>query len=574
MQTRKPRLRYLALLLTIGLMLGGVALAASIQNSLGLVIVTEVDFQAADGSNIHSTLQRPTYATSSNPLPGVVVYHGVLQNKEWLMAFGIELARRGFVVLTPDANGHGNSDSGSGSGLASLEYMASLEYVDSASIGVIGHSMGGGILGSAIEQASIDVRAVVLVGSWVGNTWNTSFPRNLLVTVGDFDSFFSGRNLTSLEDAFGTTDIQEYVTYGDFASGSARRYVTARTNHLFETIDPEIVSQTVEWMKNSLKGGIEDAHWIPSSSLVYSWWVFGGFFATLGAILTVFPLITILLEFSLFQSLKQDPSTEYSADRRTLLKWGMIFGVISPITFYPLLGIGGFIPFPQSYGAAIILWFIGTSIIFYLLLRMVSKTKGINLSVLWKIDSNQQNRKTALFRTFLLSLIVILWLYAWTLLVDLGFALDLRSFLPGMNDLTVSRVFFVPIYAIPIFIYSFVEGLWLMGPLRPSDSKPWYKGQLKWSMIAIFLKCYPFVILIALELGVGMLLGTAIFPGMIGFSFLFFYAFTPWFAVAIVIMVWSYRSTNRLYLGAMINALLFAWIIATILSLSSGIMVF
>ena len=61
------------------------------------------------------------------------------------MAFGIELARRGFVVLTIDANGHGNSDPGTGSGAAALDYITSLDYVDSTQIGLIGHSMGGGI---------------------------------------------------------------------------------------------------------------------------------------------------------------------------------------------------------------------------------------------------------------------------------------------------------------------------------------------------------------------------------------------------------------------------------------------
>ena len=96
-------------------MFSGTIMAATVQSGFGSITVTEVDFQATDGSMIHSTLQRPNYATDTDPLPGVVVIHGSLQNKEWLMAFGIELARRGFVVLTIDANGHGNSEAGSGS---------------------------------------------------------------------------------------------------------------------------------------------------------------------------------------------------------------------------------------------------------------------------------------------------------------------------------------------------------------------------------------------------------------------------------------------------------------------------
>ncbi|MFW9979561.1 MAG: dienelactone hydrolase family protein [Candidatus Thorarchaeota archaeon] len=561
MQVGRPRFRYIFLIISIVMMLSGVALAGSTQNGVGTVTVTEVDYQATDGSNIHATLQQPVYATSSDPLPGVIIYHGSLQNKEWLMAFGIELARRGFVVLTPDANGHGNSDDGSGSGSASLEFLASLEYVDTSAIGLVGHSMGGGTAWQAMSDTSIDVKAVVLVGSWIRSDWNATYPSNLLVTVGDFDSLFSGRDVTMLDDIFNTTSVADGVLYGDFDSGTARKYVLAKTNHLFETIDPEIVSETVEWMKDSLKGGVEDAHWIPSSNLVYSWWLVGGFLATLGAVLTIFPLITILLDTSLFVSLKkkvsQDDQTEEIQTKGPFTKWGLIYSIVPPLTFFPLLLVGTFIPFPQSYGGAISLWFLGTGLILFLLLRIAIKGK---MTFSFSKDTS------LLLRTFALALIVILWLYGWTLLVDLGFALDFRCFLPGMNDLTFARALFVPIYAVVFFIYFLVDSMWLMGPLRPHDVEPWYKGLTIWSIKSVLIKCYPFAILIGYEYGLGFLLGFPVVPGMIGYSFLFFYAFAPWFAVSAVISVYCYRSTNKYYLGPFLKALLFAWMLATILA--------
>lgn len=542
-------------------MLSGVALAGSVQNNVGTVIVSEVDFQAADGSNIHATLQQPVYATSSNPLPGVVVYHGSLQNKEWLMAFGIELARRGFVVLTPDANGHGNSDDGSGSGAAALEYLAGRSYVDTSAIGLVGHSMGGGTAWQAMRATNIDVRAVVLVGSWIQSTWNATYPSNLLVTVGNFDSLFSGRNATMLEDVFNTTGIVDGTLYGDFDSGTARKYVLAKTNHLFETIDPEIVSETVEWMKDSLKGGVEDSHWISSIDLVYSWWLVGGFFGTLGAVLTIFPLITILLDTTLFASLKKNEISPEQGENHPsdgpFTKWGLIYSIVPPLTFFPLLLVGMLIPFPQAYGGAISTWFLGTALILFLLLRIATKGEA-------KITFSKDKQK--ILPSFFLALIVILWLYAWTLLVDLGLALDFRCFLPGMNDLTTARALFVPIYAIVFFIYFFVDSMWLMGPLRPKDVEPWYKGQTIWSLKSVLIKCYPFAILIGYEYILGYLLGYPVVPGMIGYSFLFFYAFAPWFAVSAVITTWCYRSTNKHYLGPFIKALLFAWMIATILA--------
>ncbi len=561
METGGLQFRYIFLIFSLALMCSGVALAGSVQNNVGSIIVTEVDFQAVDGSNIHATLQQPVYATSSDPLPGVVVFHGSLQSKEWVMAFGIELARRGFVVLTPDANGHGNSDDGSGSGSAALEYLADLDYVVTSAIGLIGHSMGGGNVIQAMSDTSIDVRAIVLVGSWIRSDWNATYPNNLLITVGDFDSLFSGRNASMLEGVFNTTNVQDGTLYGDFDSGTARKYVLAKTNHLFETINPEIISETVEWMKDSLKGGVEDSYWIPSNELVYSWWLVGGFFATLGIILTIFPLITILLDTSLFSSIKNDQNAlEISDNQLTngpFTRWGLIYSVIPPLTFFPLLLVGTFIPFPQYYGGAISTWFLGTTLILFLLLRIATKGK-----MRFSLSRNQGT----ILKTFLLALIIILWLYAWTLLVDLGFALDFRSFLPGLNDLTFARALFVPIYSIVFFLYFLVDSMWLMGPLKPSDVEPWYKGQTIWSIKSMIIKCYPFAILVGYEYILGYLLGFSVVPGIIGYSFLFFYAFTPWFAVSAVISVYCYRSTNQYYLGAFIKALLFAWMLATILA--------
>ena len=561
--------RYLVLIMSIALLLSGVAVSSSVQSNFGLVLVTEVDFSAADGSNIHSTLQRPTYATDSNPLPGVVVIHGSLQNKEWLMAFGIELARRGFVVLTIDANGHGNSDVGTGSGTAALEYIASLDFVNSSSLGLIGHSMGGGIAWSAIRDSSIQVNALVLVGSWA-STANATYPNNLLVTVGSFDSLASyPRNLTLLETAFGVTGIEEGVTYGSFNDGTARKIVIAPTNHLFETIDPIIVSESVDWMKDSLKGGIEDENWLPKEDLIFGGWLAGGFISTLGVVLTIFPLITILLNLSFFESLKKEPSSEYSASTKTFTGLGLSYGLIGVGMFFPLLGLGFLLPLPQSYAGSIISWILGTAIIAAVLLyvlvgkRQISK---LNWRQFWKIDEEPANRQLTLLKTSLLAAVIVVWLYSWTLLIDLGMALDFRCFLPGLNDLTVPRAIMFPLYAIVFFVYSLVEGAWLMGILRRENKEPWYVGQTVWSLQAIFIKCIPYAFLISLQLGVGFLTGLPLLTGMLGYSFLFFYAFAPWFAVGSVIIVWSYRSTNSYYLGAIINGLLFGWLLASILS--------
>jgi pimeloyl-ACP methyl ester carboxylesterase len=564
----RARPRYIVLVLALFLLVFGVGIGASVQSDFGSVLVSEVDFQAADGSWIHSTLQKPSYATSSDPVPGVVVIHGSLQSKEWLMAFGIELARRGFVTLTIDVNGHGNSDPGSGSGGAALDYLASLDYVNDSAIGLIGHSMGGGVSWRAISESSVVVVALVLVGSWVPtNLSSVPYIPNLLVTVGDFSSLSSyPRNLTPLEASFGVTDIEPDITYGSFAEGTARRVAFGRTNHLFETIEPTIVSETVEWMKDSLKGGAEDAHWISSSDLVYGFWLLGGFIGLFGTILSIFPILAILLDLQYFSHLRKQPESKEGVSNRQFLGYGLVYGAIGLGLFFPSLAIGeildAFIQFPQRYGISVASWMLGSAIVSLLVLLVIVRRRDLGFTV----DINFKEFLSRFGKYCIPAFLVVGWLYAWTLLVDLGLALDLRVFLPGFNDLTWTRALFVVPYFFVFLIYALVEGKWLTSVLLTSEKNSWLSTQVSWTAKAMFIKCIPFVVMISIEYGLGVLTGVPAVPSFIGFTFLFFYAFTLWFAVATVVVLWGYRLTGDYYIGAILNALMYAWLLATILS--------
>lgn len=549
-------------------------MAASVQNGFGSTAVTEVDFQAADGSMIHSTLQKPNYATNTDPLPGVVVIHGIHQNKEWLMAFGIELARRGFVVLTIDVNGHGNSETGTGSGIAALDYITSLDYVDNTQIGLIGHSLGGGVSWHALNESSVYIRALVLVGARFQS--NMSYIPNTLLATGTFDSLSSYPNNPELLDPwFNVTGVVSDTTYGDFASNTARRAVFPSTNHLFETIDSVIISESVEWMKNSLKGGVEDEHWIASTSLLYPIWLVGGLVGLIGALLTIFPLIAILLDTPLFSDLKGEPTGE-PATKKSFYRYGIVYGLIGVITFFPFLIVGLLlsfaIPFPASYGLPVMSWMFGSGLVALLILFVIlriRRKKGSSTPTLRELfGTGEQKPIFVLLKTLVLTLIVFGWLYVWTLFVDLGLALDLRSFLPGLHDLTLAQAGLVPLYFVVFLFYFLIEGTWLTGIMLPESSGTWTKVQLIWTVKSVLIKTIPYLILIAFEFVGGFLAGAPLVPDMIGFSWLFFYAFAPWFAVCTVITMFAYRVTGNRWLGAMVNSLLCAWLLATILGMS------
>jgi hypothetical protein len=70
------------------------------------------------------------------------------------------------------------------------------------------------------------------------------------------------------------------------------------------------------------------------------------------------------------------------------------------------------------------------------------------------------------------------------------------------------------------------------------------------------------------QLFAGLLIGKAFISGMFGFYLLFFWEFTPFFIITTSISSWSYSLTKRVYIGALLNALLFSWTLASILTLA------
>ena len=92
-------------------------------------------------SQISFTTYIPKNATVDNPAPAIICAHGWNNSKEQQILNFVELSRRGFVVITVDLAGHGQSDvalqdeSGWGNGnsecaLAAVEYAMSLGFVD------------------------------------------------------------------------------------------------------------------------------------------------------------------------------------------------------------------------------------------------------------------------------------------------------------------------------------------------------------------------------------------------------------------------------------------------------------
>lgn len=122
----------------------------------GNVRIDRLKLIGDDGAEYSALIYVPENATDATPAPGLLCFHGNAGNARNHESWAVEFARRGFVVLSVDQFGAGNSQGyfdGSQAGALTMQaqvnlaemfykYMLELSIVDSENIISSGHSMG------------------------------------------------------------------------------------------------------------------------------------------------------------------------------------------------------------------------------------------------------------------------------------------------------------------------------------------------------------------------------------------------------------------------------------------------
>lgn len=115
------------------------------QTSWGSVKIKRLNLTSQDGTTVSSLIYIPKNATDETPAPVAVIYHGRSNHAHSNDTWSMELARRGYVVLSPDLQGGGESDPSVDRSIQAktvAEYANSLSYVEKDAINLIGYSAG------------------------------------------------------------------------------------------------------------------------------------------------------------------------------------------------------------------------------------------------------------------------------------------------------------------------------------------------------------------------------------------------------------------------------------------------
>lgn len=212
--------------------------ASLVQTAGGNVKVDDLKWETASGRTLNALLFTPANATAESPAPGIVVSHGWWNNREMQTPNYVELARRGYVVMSIDMYGHGNSDplpvdeiAVGGTGMYdAVLLLADLPYVDRDAIGVTGHSNGARAANFSVplDDASGDplISSILLVDNdplYVdgdGIYTNVYGSRDVGLIQAQYDEFFfrsydeNGVQLTAPRDYLGTPNAQSFLNFG------------------------------------------------------------------------------------------------------------------------------------------------------------------------------------------------------------------------------------------------------------------------------------------------------------------------------------------------------------------------
>jgi hypothetical protein len=491
------------LVLSLVLVLISAVGASLVQTDGGTVKVKEMYWETSTGVGLSALIFKPDSATAENKAPAIVVSHGRYNNKEMQEGNFVELARRGYVVISIDMYGHGDSDytkidtnAVGGTGMYdAVKLLADLPYVDTDRIGVTGHSAGGFAVNYsiAIDNAADEqlIAAALLVSADPtytdpdGNYIDAFGDRDAGVIAGQYDEFFFRVNgptgpSNAPRDYIDTPNAQSFLHYGidpseaddvreadevytDGDGGAMRVVYTPAEIHPWAHFSAESVGYAVEFFDEAL-GAPEP---IAAGSQV---WQLREFFTALGLVgfgIFLVAFTRALLATRPFAALAVEQAPQILPATRKGLAWfwgGVVASVIiSAVSFVLVtvnptvssIGFFGAPPLhPQGPPFFIGVWAALNGIAGLIILAITYNAFG---------KKNGQSFRAAgvlpgwrrLFHTLGLAAVVVAAAYALVFVVDYFFTTDFRLWVLAIRAFEPDKLLIALPY-LPFFLLYFV----------------------------------------------------------------------------------------------------------------------
>jgi len=590
----KPVGSALLFVLFMAILIGAMALASAVQTDFGKVHVSNVHYLNDNAIPLRAKLLRPKAVDTEARFPGIVYIHGYQNNRETGDGYCIELARRGFAVLNIDAIGRGNSgipndpdqadfDDTYG-GLSSLKYLRSLPFVNPDSVGMMGHSLGAE-MAYKVALRNPDVRGLVITGFAYTLDADHENPANMLMIIGKYDEY--RQRMTGVRDiekewmsseqtrkVIPAANPEIGTTYGDFSAGTARRVFVPNVTHVQESHNRAAIAEAVLWMQQALEPSQE--YWSDPLRQIWPIKEWATLIAMLAGIFSLLPLGALIIRIRWFQSLKGTPTYTYACDGKAYLFHAAVNGILLwlylPLIFV-LFGIHVYLvkidkAFPMMMVNAVVWWFLGINIIGFFIFRRwfkrQNRQQGLTLAdmgISFKEEAFHLEGPQ-MIKTAVAALLLFLFAYVAEHLLESIFIVDYRYIFPFASDFTAFRVRMWFLY-FPFLLLGFIQtGVFLHGQIRRAPKTSRLATFFSWSLYNLAAMIVPLLLFLCIQY---VPLFTTGFIPLVGPGGMFVSFVLNLFHIIIVlcmvipISTWFFQLTGKIYLGAILNAALVAW---------------
>ena len=548
---------------------------AVVQTSGFKVEKKNVSFVTNEGVTLTGTIYIPSNATAETPAAGIMVAPGGNTPHLFYASYEMELARRGYVVFGYNYYGTLGSDmsvEGNSGALAAMDYLSGLSFVDTKRMGATGHSNGGAQALAGILNAPTDAehRSVVFIGCGIpGEDLSVYDDINVMTIWGRLDECGQG--------VFWDVVHQDKLNYGAFAElveadnssvetekwyGAAEdnnvRYLfTPNTFHSMSNLIPGSVTKIIQFFDGTLDGNVSG---IPAESLIYIWQEVFTLIAAISLCVMIFPIGDILLETSLFSSLKKEvPAATSKANAKYwiyMLAPAIISALIIKTTIMQGQTIMGKLPhlFKVQSTNGFIWWFFLSAVItvFFLVIRSFIDKEYDLKSKMTALKITPMELAKAIF----ISLCIVGVPYTISLIAEEmtgSYSRIFQTYLApiSMNRLSMFFVYYV-LFGILFTVYAWVQcdSLRIAGASERTNY-----------LVVLIANALPAIIFLGNLYGRLIATNITLINGremsraqgaMMGMLLLYF--------VIAKVVTYFYKKTGNIYVVAMTNAAFITWL--------------
>lgn len=609
---KKSKKSSLAAVISLVLVFVFMAVASGFNSDWGKVEISDIYYPNSEGTMIHAQLYVPNGVSSANPAPAILNMHGGSDYLQMVGNYSIELARRGYVVLSVDAYGSGSSDyvsgvasNAGGSGgetntalkmdggvSTGIEQLLIYDFVDQDNIGMIGHSMGGTYVANAALEYADNIKAIMPWGSGsFVDKMKASDPADFTFNVGYINAssdemvvFATGEKTSALlgddllKNFFSTDEnIVPGKVYGSFEDGTARVIYTPNSTHVGNIINRTSIGSLLSFFEQAIPTGSN----LSSTNHV---WMLKEVFSVLGIIaLTLFMIFAgfAMVERPVFASVQADVERPVVSSNKWVKIVGIVLCIVVPVlTLHKvglrLAGISANSLFPMNWANSICGLAVVNAVILLVLFLLwhflYAKKHGGSMEAYGFTGAEKKVDWRQILRSAVLAVTLVCATYAVVNLCYGIFKIDFRFWQFGIMPVTLGRVKYLLGY---LLCYVFAFGVMNMVSIVFADigTKGGKGSAIKQYILGWLIGAGGYaIVFIVYYVGLKTTQRPPFFfgyppfanghPNSLVFSMKTL-CLVPTFTILSVVNTALYRKTKNIYVGWFVAALMAALIVIT-----------